>query len=1121
VHLKAIKLRGFKSFVDPVEVHLEPGVAVVVGPNGSGKSNISDAILWATGSLSPHELRAEKPDDVLFAGSAGRKPVDHCEVELVFDNDDGAWPNLPFAEVSLARRMHREGEGQYLVNRAAVRRLDLVELLSDVGLGGGLRSVISQGSVETVLGAKPSERRSLVEEAAGLGRFKLRRHRAELKLARVALQVDRARDLEDEVRKRLRPLALQATAAERAAKLGEEIQRLKAAIAQLDLAALDGRCASAQSRRAEELEARQELEAALARLLEARSQAEDELTDTAGEREAHTAALYGLRSGAERVALRHEAAAALAARFAADLEAARAFDPHQTSDLLDAARAAAAAAQAATAARAAAEVAAEERWALVAGADRAREAVVAAELERLGEQRQVVEHDLVGGGPGMLLALRGAAQSLALRQESVARLRAQVADDLAEAAKHVREGPSPAELGRLAEETDRDARTAARERDDLRERVELARQRLAALDGSLAEREGLPPAARALAESGERLVLAEIDAAPGEERAVAAALGHLASAVVAEDAAHAFELVLHAQSSGLGSLVVLVGKDPRAVVESLPVVEPGELLASPVAAVTRDGVGWDPARGELWFAGETAEALLLELEAKRRDAVTELERLEDAADLAAAAADGAALRASEAAAAFAPVKHLRNVPRRDPEKLQAVARAAERLDETLHFAAAVAARLEEPLAERSAAASNDLAELTAREAQLRQTLGHIDARARAAERRAGGRVLEATGDPDDLRVDAERVTHEVEQFAEAEKAAVEQAGAASRALADARGAAERHVDSLLLERLTSNAQRLQRVLSVEITAHEAAVRELVEAQGARTAELGATLRRLGAEEADLRGKVTAAAERLTALDVELARIEAERDEATRRLEAAGAEPAEGEDRDELAARLERLERRRDQLGQVNPLAKEEHDAEKARLDELTAQREDLERSLAELEKLRRELTETVERRFEETFTAVQTHFAEVAASLFPGGEGRLRLTEPEDGEEDAEPGIEVELRPAGKRVTRLSLLSGGEKALGALAFLFSLFLSRPSPFYLLDEVEAALDDTNIGRFTELLRRYADRAQFIVITHQKRTMEAADVLYGVTMGTEGVSQIVSRRLPHEEPVAATA
>ena len=327
MHLKAIKLRGFKSFVDPVEVRLEPGVAVVVGPNGSGKSNISDAILWATGSLSPHELRAEKPDDVLFAGSAGRKPVDFCEVELLFDNEDGAWPELPFSEVSLSRRLPRSGEGQYLVNRAAVRRIDLIELLSDVGLGGGLRSVISQGSVETVLAAKPAERRALVEEAAGLGRFKLRRHRAELKLARVATQVERARDLEDEVRKRLRPLALQATAAERAEKLASETgaSGRRSPCSTSLRSTRDG--ASRQSRREQELAARRELDARLEALLAARSAAEDELTDAAGDREAHTAALYGLRSGSERLALRREAAAALAARLAAELEAGRAFQP--------------------------------------------------------------------------------------------------------------------------------------------------------------------------------------------------------------------------------------------------------------------------------------------------------------------------------------------------------------------------------------------------------------------------------------------------------------------------------------------------------------------------------------------------------------------------------------------------------------------------------------------------------------------------------------------------------------------------------------------------------------------------------------------------------------------------
>src|SRR5438874_9935981 len=231
-------MRGFKSFPDQVEVRLEPGVAVVVGPNGSGKSNVADALVWAAGSQSTNELRAERPDDVLFAGSAGREPAQFCEVELLFDNTDGRFPGLEFSEISIVRRLHRGGEGQYLVNAVNVRRLDLVELLADVGLGPGTGSVVSQGKVEAVLASRPEERRALVEDAAGLGRFKRRRHRAELKLARVAQQVERARDLEAEVAKHLRPLALQATAAERAEKLGREIAGLRAGIATIDLAEL-------------------------------------------------------------------------------------------------------------------------------------------------------------------------------------------------------------------------------------------------------------------------------------------------------------------------------------------------------------------------------------------------------------------------------------------------------------------------------------------------------------------------------------------------------------------------------------------------------------------------------------------------------------------------------------------------------------------------------------------------------------------------------------------------------------------------------------------------------------------------------------------------------------------
>src|SRR5881394_976948 len=294
MHLRAIKLRGFKSFPEPVEIRLEPGVAVVVGPNGSGKSNVSDAIVWAAGSMAPSELRAEKPDDVIFAGGGGRSPEEFCEVELLFDNPDGEGP-VPYTELSVARRLHRGGEGQYLLNRTAVRRIDLVELLADLGLGGGMHSIIGQGKVEEILGSKPEERRQLLEEAAGLGRFKRRKHRAELKLARVAIQVERARDV----------------AAERAEKLRGEIASLRARVAELDLAELQERLQDGEGRRTAAVLARKHADEKLDTLLEERRRAEEELADAAGRREQATATLYRLRSARERLELRRESAQSL------------------------------------------------------------------------------------------------------------------------------------------------------------------------------------------------------------------------------------------------------------------------------------------------------------------------------------------------------------------------------------------------------------------------------------------------------------------------------------------------------------------------------------------------------------------------------------------------------------------------------------------------------------------------------------------------------------------------------------------------------------------------------------------------------------------------------------------
>ncbi|HYK06891.1 MAG TPA: AAA family ATPase [Gaiellaceae bacterium] len=1147
MHLRSLRLRGFKSFPDTLELKLEPGVAVVVGPNGSGKSNVADAIVWAAGSLTPSELRAEKPDDVLFNGAEGRTPAESCEVELVFDNESGSFGELDFSEVSIARRLHRGGEGQYLVNKAQVRRTDLVELLADVGLGGSMHSIVSQGKVEAVLASKPEERRELVEEAAGLGKFKRRQHRAELKLHRVGIQVERARDVEAEVRKRLRPLALQATAAERAEKLAAEIAGLRARIAELDLAAADARRAAAEERKTAAAIGRRSAQEKLTALLAERHAAEEELADAAGKREAAIKALYRLQAATERIALRQEGAQSLLAGLRSELgeaeTAASEVTDESTRELERTTAEATAAARAAAAAGGAAAERARAAQERLASLERAAAARAEERLDALRRERQGIEAELAdaaGGREGATAALYRlgtARERIAMRAESVSALRERVRVELAESdAIARRPGPSPAELEAAANGATAAARAAAHARDDLAERTALATERLAALERSLAEREGIAPAARMLAEEGAELALSLLDVAPGEERAVAAALGWGASAVVAEDAAAGLALLRRARDAGLGSLAVLVGRRPAERVAELPVVPLGELLAATVPSVTAEGFGFDPQRGELWFAGEAAEAVLLELETRRRGLAAEVDALKTQAAAAEVDAAQAEDAADQAEAAYAQVAHLRSVRAADPGVLRRISSGADRLDEALLAAVAVAARLEQPLraradagAERAGELATELERVGALEHEARAASTSANERAGAAELtrvRLGGegqiRLLHVEeAERDAVEREARELTDEAERLA----AAAAEAGEAARsavatqaATSGARRAAARDVD--LLRRILTGAERLDDTLAAAAgTAErfEAPLRARVDAGASRAGELGAALRDLGAAEVELRQSAEDAAQRSTEIEIELTRVEAEAADARRRLEEASAEPADGDDRDELAARAERLETRRIQLGQVNPLAKEEYEAEKERLAELETQREDLEQSLKELADLRDDLAATVERRFADTYAAVAEHFEEVAATLFPGGEGRLRLVEP-DEEGGGETGVEVELRPAGKKITRLGMLSGGEKALGAISFLFALFLAKPCPFYLLDEVEAALDDANIGRFVELLRRYADRAQFVVITHQKRTMEAADVLYGVTMGGDGVSQIVSRRLPREEAAA---
>jgi chromosome segregation protein len=545
--LRSLRLRGFKSFPDTLELKLEPGVAVVVGPNGSGKSNVADAIVWAAGSLTPSELRAEKPDDVLFNGAEGRTPAESCEVELVFDNSSGDFGELDFSEVSIARRLHRGGEGQYLVNKAQVRRTDLVELLADVGLSGSMHSIVSQGKVEAVLASKPEERRELVEEAAGLGKFKRRRHRAELKLARVGIQVERAKDVEAEVRKRLRPLALQATAAERAEKLADEIAGLRARIAQLDLEATDARREAAEERKTAAVIGRRSAQEKLQALLTERQAAEEELADAAGRREAAIKALYRLQGATERIALRQEGATSCSApacrprrrpgrrgRTRRSIDGrARAGSCRRDRSRARRSRRERSGGRARPCRPGAPRFLGTGRRNRGRGAARGARRRTSGDRVRAGRRRRRPRGRHVCALPARH-GSRADRDAGRVRVEPARALprRAGEAESVAK-----RPGPSPAELEVAANEATAAARAAAHARDDVAERAALAKDRLGALERSLAEREGIPPAARAFADEGASLALSLLEVEAGSERAVAAALGWRASAVLADDPA--------------------------------------------------------------------------------------------------------------------------------------------------------------------------------------------------------------------------------------------------------------------------------------------------------------------------------------------------------------------------------------------------------------------------------------------------------------------------------------------------------------------------------------------------------------------------------------------------------
>ena len=1084
MYLKSVSVKGFKSFPDRTRLEFGPGVSVIVGPNGSGKSNVTDAVLWALGEQSPVAVRGQSMQDVIFGGAPGRKAAPAAEVELVLDDSELSL-GLGISEISIVRRLDRSGEGEYRLAGARCRLIDVLELLSDTGLGKEMHSVISQGRVESLVTSKPRERRLLIEEAAGLGKHRKRRRRAQLKLERTHDNLDRALDVEREARSRLRPLKRQAEAAELHERLERQTFEIRWELVRDGLRARGIECEAAQAETARVRAERAQLEAELKTVGARRQQAEEVLRARSAQREELSNRTHVARGARERIGYRTESIVATAARVAQRLELSRQLVETLQADL-------------------AADREDPEAAARIQALEDELEALQRDRQAELSRQLAELESELEAAGE----RIAGSDQAVAAALEQ-----RRVGDRGAEAARGaIRESERGAELAR---------REAARVGGELAAVNQFLRNHAGAIHG-----------ATSLSDS--------LDVAPGYELAVAAALdGRLTAAVVDDTDAGG---VLLDRAGHDGGRALVTGSDtatdtpanaPSAGAERLLEHVRGDAATLGIVArlladtwvvdslddcsanftgvaVTRAGRVWSARTRELRQAPAVGEDRVLAQRNRRQQLVAESERAAQSELDARGAVDRAAAAAAAADA--------------ERERLVGAHRAAVRThDEAVEERRRVAAQIERRRAAPDEGPGAD------RRAQLTAQL--------TAERAMLDRVARE-------RADRQRRLRE-------------QAASTAR-------------DEALLPEIDEALAALR--------ACETAVGELLaqfEAALARDREAdqhaGAQLRECAQQEAALHQRMSACNEALTAAEIKLERSRdhmsesrAELQEIAARLELEpepATEPLADEQRETLSTRLERVRRRREQLGPVNPLAQDEYAEALEHVEELEAQRTDLESSLRELQKLIVDIDRQIKETFEQTFTATAAAFEELAGQLFPGGKGKLSLVaerdkggrpapviggqplpESETGEADGEPsddageagvgesgdsgleaedleGVEIEITPAGKDPKRLSLLSGGEKSMTALAFLFAVFLARPCPFYILDEVEAALDDLNITRFLTLLEQYSSRAQFIVVTHQKRTMEAADSLYGVSMGSDGISKVISRKLPAQQPQAA--
>jgi chromosome segregation protein len=1161
--LKSLSMKGFKSFADPTVLEFESGVTVVVGPNGSGKSNVVDAVTWVLGAQGPRSLRSQKMEDVIFAGTSSRAALGRAEVSLTIDNGSGKLP-VDMAEVTITRTLFRSGDSEYAINGTPCRLLDIQDLLSDSGVGRQQHMIIGQGQLDTVLNARPEDRRAIIEEAAGVLKHRRRRERAERRLTATAENLERLGDLVREVRRQIRPLERQAAAARSFTTVADDLRAVRRYLAGAELTELGERRQKAADALVDFAAEETDLDAVLAAL-------DAEATETAAElssrREEDLATALGRVQGlVERTrgtagVLRERSRALLAA-----LDAAADVDVVSTLE--------------AEAARLAAElVAAGERESELdperdelARTEGVLQADVEAHHEQWGDgsELQAAEELVAQVRARLELATQALAQERAQQQDLDGRLTSlrQRATEMDEAARALATQATQlsTEADRLRDvalATEATATEAANTVDELQGRADVAEQ---ARHRTAARAEALERALQDLQGAGGKELLDGVDGVVGSlvdlveidhgwEAAFEAAAGAAVAAVVVEGRQAAHEALGRLRAQGVTGAILAprgAGNTGNGGLQSdagLPggaeplrrhirarggsAAQVADVLDSLVGRAVRVS-GWEEA---IDLSLDRPDLVVVTTEGDRFAASGWRVRSSKGV-VTAAAVEEAERRAVEAAEAADQLKvqlaGAREIFDRARQSAIQATRAADRsaselagLEAEQRRSAADRVRLDQEVSAADASWTAIEARVEAGEATvhtLTERLPELEGAAlgavtRAAEAAEAWSVLES-------RTNAARgLRQELEVRA---AGLIERRGVLGERLAEVERRLEGHAEEReqaaeRRQRLESDGRALARLERIVVAEQERLVAvldelrqdyrlqvEAVRAGGERLETLRqnrhSTERRLG----EVRDKTRA-------LDLEAAEVTLRTDalaESIRRE--LSAEPADvvGAPCPELpegttaTAYATKLADTLAALGPVNPLALEELSVLEDRHKELDTQVDDVRAARRELQEVVRTLDEEIMQSFASAAADVNEHFSTLVAMLFPGGMGRLVLTEPDDL---LNTGVEIEVRPAGRNVRRVSLLSGGERSLAALAFLFAVFRSRPSPFYLMDEVEAALDDVNLHRFLGLVREFRHEAQLIIVSHQKRTMETGDALYGVTMAPGGSSQVVSQKV----------